>query len=818
MSKAGDDGYNTLPWTPAVGTGRIAPQLRLAGITAAHDKPGGGRLRGCAPRGTGRMARQRLLRRMKRQYHAGRGGCAPTYDIVRGSPGPVGTALSRAGALDYGGVMSLHIRNIAILVLAACPALARAADNSYLTSLPTGDRWLAHLNNDLLPFWTMPAALGNPLGAFPSTRCDDGSLLDFSNPCAPVAGNGYLMTPDRYLVPLSRQTYGYGVAYQLTGNTVYLDYMKAGIAYLRQYCIDPDGGMYESQDLISGVWGPDRRYRDPQQLGYGLLGLAFYYYLTHDDAVLQDILTIKNYIFDNYYNQPMGTMQWLLADNNGTPANSKQLVADLDQMNTYMVLLTPTLPEPYQTQWKQTLALDAHSIMGTFYSPGDNLFFLQANTPQEMDLNYTGVDVGHSSKALWMLRWTGLLTDDQGLASFSEARARQLLDRAYMPESDGSGSWAGGVQQGGALDPNKSWWVYDELDQLSGTLALADVAAGRYLPQTTAYWFNYFVDHQYGEVWNGVNYPDNTPQKSFPKAWQWKSAYHDFEHALVGYITSQWLLGQPVTLHYAFTNPVDEGVIHPYYFSSTIDSLTVTHDSQGNAYQAVTFRPVNVGSAPPVAATSAASFLTVPLAAGSIATLWGADLPTGAVSVADANNITRQAQIFYASPTQINFLIPPGTASGPATITVTSPDGISASATANARIASVSPGIFQLNGTALAAANVVRVKADQSQSIEPVYQLDASNNVLPLPVNLDPGNGTLYLSVFATGLQNAQSVTATVGGQTMPVSFFGAQGTLAGLDQVNIGPLPPSLAGRGRVNIVLIADGQTANPVEIFVQ
>jgi len=716
--------------------------------------------------------------------------------------------------------MNRHVRNILALVLAAYPVLARAADNSYLSSLPTGDRWLTHLNNDLLPFWTMPSALGNPLGSFPSTRCDDGSPLDFNNPCPPIAGNAYLLTPAQYLVPLSRQTYGYGVAYHLTGNTVYLDYMKTGIAYLRQHTIDPAGGMFESRDLKTGAWGPDRLYRDPQELGYGLLGMAFYYYLTRDDAVLQDIFTIKSYIFDSYYNQSLGVMQWLLADNNGTPAISKQLVADLDQMNTYLVLLTPTLPEPYQTQWKQTLTMDAHSILGTYYSPGDNLCFLQADTPQEMDLNYTGVDVGHTSKALWMLRWTGLLTGDQGLASFAEANARRLLDRAYMPESDGSGSWAGGVQQGGALDPNKSWWVYDELDQLSGTLALSDVAAGRYLPQTTAYWFNYFVDHQYGEVWNGVNYPANTPQRSFPKAWQWKSAYHDFEHTLVGYITSQWLLGQPVTLHYAFTQPVDQSTIHPYYFSSAIDSLTATQDNQGNFYQTVVFHPVNVGSAPLVAATSAASFLAGPLAAGSIATVWGTNLPTGAtganVSVADSSGTSFPTQVFYASPSQINFLIPSGAVPGPATISISSPTG--PSATANAQIASVSPGIFQLNGTALAAAQVVRVKADQSQSIEPVYQLDASNNVTPLPIDLNPANGAVYLSLFGTGLQYALSVAVTVGGQEAPVTYFGAQKTYIGLDQVNIGPLPPSLAGRGRINIVLAADGQTANPVEVFTQ
>ena len=35
-----------------------------------------------------------------------------------------------------------------------------------------------------------------------------------------------------------------------------------------------------------------------------------------------------------------------------------------------------------------------------------------------------------------------------------------------------------------------------------------------------------------------------------------------------------------------------------------------------------------------------------------------------------------------------------------------------------------------------------------------------------------------------------------------------------GLDQVNIGPLPSSLAGRGSVTILLTADGLTANAVQ----
>lgn len=95
------------------------------------------------------------------------------------------------------------------LVLAA--GLAQTGDSSYLDKLPSGDRWIQHLTSDLIPFWTVPPAFGDPPGAFPSIRCDDGSLLDYKRPCPPIAGNSYLLTPAQYLVSVFRQTYGYGL-------------------------------------------------------------------------------------------------------------------------------------------------------------------------------------------------------------------------------------------------------------------------------------------------------------------------------------------------------------------------------------------------------------------------------------------------------------------------------------------------------------------------------------------------------------------------------------------------------------------------------
>ena len=76
--------------------------------------------------------------------------------------------------------------------------------------------------------------------------------------------------------------------------------------------------------------------------------------------------------------------------------------------------------------------------------------------------------------------------------------------------------------------------------------------------------------------------------------------------------------------------------------------------------------------------------------------------------------------------------------------------------------------------------------------------------------------------VSSPNTSNAQlnllsGVTCTVGGLVASVQYAGPQGTLAGLDQVNIG-LPLGLMGKGLVDIVLSVDGHAANTVQVDIK
>jgi uncharacterized protein (TIGR03437 family) len=217
------------------------------------------------------------------------------------------------------------------------------------------------------------------------------------------------------------------------------------------------------------------------------------------------------------------------------------------------------------------------------------------------------------------------------------------------------------------------------------------------------------------------------------------------------------------------------------------------------------------------AVTSAASASITTLAPLSIATMYGTNLalPTnlGAtwVGVKDSTGELQAAGLSYVSPGQVNFYVPEGTAPGTGTVIIIIG---SAQASATVQLASVSPGIFQLNPSGLAAAEVIVVGPGGVQRFENVYQVNSAGTIVAMPISLTAGQ--VYLSLYGTGLRNAKTVTAAVGGASVPVQSSGAQGQFAGLDQVNIGPLPLSVSGT--VNVIVTADGRTSNVVNVLVQ
>src|SRR5439155_1006508 len=109
------------------------------------------------------------------------------------------------------------------------------------------------------------------------------------------------------------------------------------------------------------------------------------------------------------------------------------------------------------------------------------------------------------------------------------------------------------------------------------------------------------------------------------------------------------------------------------------------------------------------------------------------------VKVRDSAGTERLAPLFFVSPTQVNYQIPPGTLNGTVTMTITSGAGNVSKGTV--QIAAVSPGLFTANrtGQGLAAAMALRVKPDNRQIYEPIVRFDpAQNKLVAIPIDLGP--------------------------------------------------------------------------------
>ena len=220
-----------------------------------------------------------------------------------------------------------------------------------------------------------------------------------------------------------------------------------------------------------------------------------------------------------------------------------------------------------------------------------------------------------------------------------------------------------------------------------------------------------------------------------------------------------------------------------------------------------------------IATVSGASFRG-PVAPGSIASSFFSDflvetaaaaavpLPETlnglAVEITDASGVLHRAGLFFVSKSQANLLLPPNLALGPAGVRALL-DG-EPIAEGRVDVFPLAPGVFSRGegGREHPAAILLRVAPDGSRT-ETVLE---TSDALPPRIEFGPEGEQLYLLLFGTGMRSPLAVADSFVGR-LPTPVLGpvAHPVFAGLDQVNLGPLPRELAGIGVARIELILDG-----------
>lgn len=229
-----------------------------------------------------------------------------------------------------------------------------------------------------------------------------------------------------------------------------------------------------------------------------------------------------------------------------------------------------------------------------------------------------------------------------------------------------------------------------------------------------------------------------------------------------------------------------------------------------------------------VMTVSAASFAQGPLAKNSIVSSFGTGLTTGQTATAgelplpvqlagttvqlfDSTGREGFMSLFFASPGQINWLLPDWPSAGPARIVVRRSDVREFEGTIE--IVDVAPGLFFLpsGGRDLAAANLIEVAPDGSQTTVATFTCPSSG-CRTAPIDLADRQQRHVVALFGTGIRAHSTISATIGGEDLPVLGVAAQGQFEGLDQVNV-ELRGDRIRDGIHQVKITADGLDSNSV-----
>ena len=293
----------------------------------------------------------------------------------------------------------------------------------------------------------------------------------------------------------------------------------------------------------------------------------------------------------------------------------------------------------------------------------------------------------------------------------------------------------------------------------------------------------------------------------------------------------------PTGIGYNFTAPVISTGNSSQLTLNISDSVpsgsyTLAVIGSGSTKRVVELTVVIAGK---VASVSAASYLpAAPVASESIVSAFGINLATEtkladkiplpttlanvAVKIKDSTNYEVPAPLFFVSPNQINYQIPPELARGLATVTVV--NGAEILAVGDVQITKTAPGLFSANADAagVAAAVIQRRKADGSDVFELVARYDeVQKRFVPNLIDVSEPTEQVFLLLFGTGIRFRNtdvSVSAQIGGVEAEVLYAGKQPDFIGVDQINL-RLASGLAGRGQVNIVVNIGEQATNTVSI---
>ena len=395
-----------------------------------------------------------------------------------------------------------------------------------------GEYWKDQVIKDVLPYWTKHAR-DTANGGFYTTL--DSVWKTFGD-------------QRKYPSMLSRHIFGYSVGYLLSGDQKYLDIARETVDYLIDHAWDPAfGGWY---DVLDEKGNPLETTKSMFIQVYSITGLAMYYFVTRDPAILEYIDRSNDLLESKAWDPEAGgyfnvmSRDWQVVDSN------KSISSEVTPVSGYLLYLyLATRNQRYLDQCKKIL----DHITGRMIDP-ESGWVLETF---DRNWNYlpgvedeTEVSIGHNIEVAWMIYRYYLITGEKEY----RGKATRLTDKIYRYGTDPDlGFWYNTVSR---LNPDKHagityWWVqaYGIMFDLfafhvsNQEKYLVDYSRG------AAFWDECFIDRKHGDTYFSV-LSDGSAGETL-KANRYKSSYHNAENGLLNYLClNAWGNHEQVELYF----------------------------------------------------------------------------------------------------------------------------------------------------------------------------------------------------------------------------------------------------------------------------
>lgn len=411
------------------------------------------------------------------------------------------------------------------------------------TTITSGEFWKKQALTDVIPYWTKYAQ-DTVYGAFHT-------YIDRKwNPVADTL---------RYPSMISRQVFGYSVAYLLSGDEKYLDIARRTKDFLLKNAWDKQyGGWF---DILNREGKPVKTTKDMFIQVYAVTGLTMYYFVTHDKEVLNYIEKSDSLLREKAWDHTNGgyyntlTQDWQVLD------SRKTFAAQVAPVSGYLLYLyMATRDKKYLEQARQIMDIVTNRMIDTQHGWVVETCDKEWNyIPGTPDI----VSIGHNQEVAWMLMRLCLLEENPSYLTKADQLGKNIRKWGF---GEKEGIWYSNIDR---MNPQNridisDWWIqaYGNMFSLIRHRITGEKGFIDDFEKGAGFWNSCFIDHTYGGTYVSVTHSGEV--KDSAKGTPYKACYHSMEHSLLNYAYFNfWVTHQPVELHFSIRTDEKGDTLYP---------------------------------------------------------------------------------------------------------------------------------------------------------------------------------------------------------------------------------------------------------------